>query len=69
VHVAESVATTLPLASARPSVDVDITLCFQGEIVVHTGAVGRLVTDKSQLQDGSDAIDAVSGQCYMGHYV
>ena len=64
VHVAQSVATTLPLASARPSIDVDVTLCFQGDSEVHAGAVGRLVTDKSQLQDGSVAIDAVSGQCY-----
>jgi hypothetical protein len=66
VHVAQSVAMTLPLASARPSIDVDVTLCFQGNCEVHAGAVGRLVTDKSQLQDGSDTIDAVSVQ---SHYV
>jgi hypothetical protein len=60
VHVAQSVARTLPLADARPSVDVDVTLCFQGDSEVHAGAVGRLVTDKSQLHDGSVAIDAVS---------
>ena len=63
VHVAQSVARTLPLADARPSVDVDVTLFFQGDSEVHAGAVGRLVTDKSQLQSGSDAIDPVSGQC------
>ena len=66
VHVAQSVATTLSLASARPSINVDVTLCFQGDSEVHAGAIGRLVTDKSQLQDGSDAIDAVSVQ---SHYV
>ena len=59
-HVAQSVARTLPLADARPSVDVDVTLFFQGDSEVHAGTVGRLVTDKSQLQDGSVAIDAVS---------
>jgi hypothetical protein len=64
VHVAQSVATTLHLASARPSVDVDVMLCLQGEVEVHAGAVGLLVTtDKSQLQVASDAIDAVSAQC------
>ena len=59
-HVAQSVARTLPLADARPSVDVDVTLFFQGDSEVYAGTVGRLVTDKSQLQDGSVAIDAVS---------
>jgi len=60
VHVAQSVARTLPLADARPLVDVDVTLFFQGDSEVHAGTVGRLVTDKSQLQDGSVAINAVS---------
>ena len=62
VHVAQSVATTLPLASTRPSVDVDVTLCFHGKVEVHAGAMGRLVTDKRWLQVASDAIDAVSAQ-------
>jgi hypothetical protein len=61
VHVAQSVMTTLPLADARPSVDVDVTLLFQGDSEVHAGAVGWLVVDKCQLQvAGSDAMDAVS---------
>jgi hypothetical protein len=60
VHVAQSVATTLSLAGTRPSVDADVTLCFQGKNEVHAGAVGRLVTDKRRLQDDSDSSDVVS---------
>ena len=60
VHVARSVARTLSLAGTWPSIVVDVTLCFQGKIEVHAGAVGWLVTDKRRLQVGSGAIDAVS---------
>ena len=52
VHVAQSVAATLPLASAQPSVDVDVTLSFHGGVDLPAGAVGRLLTGDGVSKDG-----------------